>query len=348
MEAFTYKSIGAKVIFGKPLIPSLKEELKGGKSRNIGVIASKRNAPILEEISNFQEVDTLVHFDQVAQHVPDALVKEALDFFEKDKPDLILAVGGGSAIGLAKALVLERKMEFWAVPTTYSGSEMTNIYGISYQGKKVVKRDDRVHPHRIFYDPELSMGLPLGLAVPSAFNALAHLLEALYSVEKNPLIESMTEMGIKELLEGLKALSTRGKLDEATNRKLLFGAYVGGKVLSEVSMGLHHKTAHVLGGNFGLDHAKTHTLILPYVLKYQWPYLDSSIRSAFQLLFQDEQPYASILNLQQQMGVDFKLRDLGMKEDSLEEAVSYLMDMHYSNPAPLDTEKLLEMLKEAY
>lgn len=347
MISFDYKTHAVKVIFGKPILEALEQELPLSKSK-IAFIGSRRYGDLVEKLMLHDKVGDVFHFDKIIQHVPLELVEGAEGFLEGKEVDIILCLGGGSAIGLGKALALNSKAELWAVPTTYSGSEMTNIYGISHKGVKTVKRDDKVHPHKVFYDPYLSIGMPLDLAVPSAFNAMAHLVEAIYSPESNPIINALADLGLKNLLAGLNSLSQEKVMTAAINEKLLFGAYVGGKVLCEVSMGLHHKAAHVLGGNFNLEHSKIHTLLLPFVLKYQWDFLTEDLQLNFQSIFEDPLPYKTLRELQEKLGSGFSLHELGLSKEDIPKAVDFLMQMTYPNPAPMIRDHLNMMLESAY
>ena len=346
MNSFSYQTHAVKVLFNQPIIKAIGDQIPS-TAKKIGLIASKRFDNLAKEINNLSQVEQVVHFSEVTQHVPQSLVETAVSFFWENPVDIMLCVGGGSAVGLGKAVVLQVDAQLWAAPTTYSGSEMTNIYGISADGVKTVKRDDRVHPKVVIYDPSLSSNLPLSVALPSAFNALAHLIEAVYSIESNPITQSLTKLGIETILRALHQIKTVGVLDSTAHSDLLFGAYVGGKILCEVSMGLHHKAAHVLGGNFNLEHAHIHTLLLPYVMEYQWPFLKENQKSIYQEVFQAENPAKELRTLQESLGYGFRLEQLGFTNSQIPQAVTYLMQMNYPNPAPLDEKRLSEMLEKA-
>lgn len=345
MNPFSYKTHAVEVVFGKRTLEALKDILPEGRTLKLGVIASKRNADLVSEIAKLEGVEAVFHFDRITQHVPRTLVEEAKAFFVDKKPDILFCLGGGSAIGLGKALVLEIDTELWAAPSTYSGSEMTNIYGISDNGVKTVKRDDRVHPKLVIFDPYLSLGMPLELAIPSAFNAMAHLVEAVYASEGNPITRLLAKSGLNSFVTAFEDLLRVGTLSSEINEKLLFGAYLGGKVLCEVNMGLHHKAAHVLGGNFGLEHSHIHTLLLPYILEYQWEHLNPEEREDFEVVFGNT-PYKKIRRFQEGLNVGSSLSKLGFKEADIPKAIKFLMEMNYPNPAPLEEAKLEKMFRK--
>ena len=151
-----------------------------------------------ELIKSFGE-KSVYHFSKVVQHVPKVVVEEALALANENQSNLIIAIGGGSAIGLAKAMALENRIPILAVPTTYAGSEMTTIYGISADGVKTVGRDMIVLPRSVIYDPSLTKEMPLSLAATSSMNAMAHLIEALYAHDCNPVTYQLSLTGIRYL-----------------------------------------------------------------------------------------------------------------------------------------------------
>lgn len=346
---FNYQSFANKVIFGQNLVPALEAELALEAAPNLVLlIASTRYRDLVEEISRLPNLHIVAHIDQVAQHVPADLVRAVLDKIDNKNLHRIISIGGGSSIGLAKALALETALPIWAVPTTYSGSEMTNMYGITVDGTKKVGRDDRVLPQKVFYDAALSLNMPLPLAACSAMNALAHLVEALYSPSGNPVTQQNALTGMSHLLEGLRELAVQKELSAGINEQLLLGACLSGKCLCEVNMALHHKLAHVIGGNYRLDHAQTHTVLLPHVLAYQWPHLEESLRADFQRVFDSIYPPAAIKTLAQQLGIPLSLAEIGFQESYIEATAAAIAKQQFENPAPLNFEQLTVLLKETF
>ena len=303
-----------RVIFGHSLPEALKRELPKDHVTKIWMIASQRFESLVEDINELSGVEVTEHFSRVLQHVPVDQVQKARHAVAKSRPDILMPIGGGSAIGLAKAVALKHKLPIWAVPTTYSGSEMTPIYGISAGGKKEVGRHSDVLSNRVIYDPDLSLSLPFEFAAKSAINALAHLIEAAYSVDNNPFTYRQVLGGIRLIIDGLTGLEHQISLTPDINKKLLLGASFAGKSLSEVEMALHHKSAHVLGGSFGMDHASVHTILLPYVFNYQWESLPAEIKNDFTDLFSSEAPPHELLHFINSIGLPSSLSSIGFEK----------------------------------
>jgi maleylacetate reductase len=215
---FTYQTFPNKVYFGRAFTTSLELAGKGDTPvLRVFLIASARNKALVEYIQASPQFELVHHFSQIAQHVPVELVDEAAKQLKPDHTDLLLCLGGGSAIGLAKALALRSGLPVWAIPSTYAGSEMTNIYGISVDGKKTVSRHVRVLPQVVVYDPALTATLPLQIALQSAANALAHLVEGVYAVQNNPVSYHQSLVGIRSVLKGYEAVKASQALTPEAN-----------------------------------------------------------------------------------------------------------------------------------
>lgn len=276
------------------------------------IIGGKRIQPILDQLSENYSRERFYHFPHVVQHVPHILVDQAFKMSQANTSEVLVAIGGGSAIGLAKALALRKPLPIIAVPTTYAGSEMTNIWGISTENGKTTGRNPVVQPQQVIYDAHLTATMPKSLAVTSSMNAMAHLMEAVYSPEGNPLTHQHALYGIRQLREGLHQLALSDTLSMETNQQLQLGAFLAGKCLGEVPMALHHKAAHVLGGSFQLDHAQVHTVLQAYVLEYQWPQLSEATRQDFQTAFSHPYPPRALQDLAQSNGAPHTLRTIGL------------------------------------
>lgn len=347
---FTYQPYPVRVVFGQPLYEALASENHCNRDQNLRlwVIATSRFDDVISQITSHSHIKVVNRCSDVVQHVPEDLVHKIIRQVTEDKPDVILSVGGGSAVGLAKAVALETALPVWAAPTTYSGSEMTNIYGISSDGKKEVGRANKVLPKIVFYDPDLSKNLPLKLATQSAMNAMAHLVEALYSPAWNPFSYQSALHGMGVHYKGMQQLVTKGKLSTEINKKLLLGGCLSGKVLCEVNMGLHHKAAHVLGGNFGMDHASVHTVLLPYVLEHHWEHLKASLQRDFKSALHASYPPAALRALSVQAGVPVTLRDLGLALDNISSAAEQIAAKSFDSHAPVQAFDIQNMLKNAW
>lgn len=342
---FTYRSHPITVLFGKGSFKKIEDHL--GDYSSCFVIANERMDEQVNLLQNSEALKTVTRFEKVIQHVPQTLVDEAEKVLSKNPSDVIIAIGGGSAIGLAKALALKTEHPIIAVPSTYSGSEQTNIWGISSEGGKTTGKSPRVLPKLVIYDSEFTQSLPVKLAVKSGMNAMAHLMEAVYAPDGNPVTKTMALRGIEHTKKGLNVLAKEQQLTQEANENLLMGAFIAGRSLGEVSMSLHHKTAHVLGGSFGMDHASVHTVLQPYVLEYQWEYLSDEIRNDF-IVSLGLLPAFELKMLAQKGGAETNLRQIGFRKEDINRAVKIILSKPYANVAPLEENRLIEMLENAF
>jgi maleylacetate reductase len=263
-----------------------------------------------------------------------------------------VAVGGGSTIGLGKAIALETDLPVIAVPTTYAGSEVTSIFGLTEAGAKKTGRDPRVLPRTVIYDPELSLLLPWSVTVSSTMNAVAHAAEGLYAHDGNPLIALMAEEGIRAGAAALAVLRDR-PADLEARSGALYAAWMCGSVLNAVSMGLHHKLCHTLGGSFNLPHADLHTVVLPHALAYNAPAAPAAMRRiACALGMEDanapEVAPQALQALARQHGAPLSLAAIGMHEADLDRAADLAVQSPYPNPRALERNALRGLLQRAF
>ncbi|GHE65851.1 maleylacetate reductase [Streptomyces capitiformicae] len=291
--------------------------------------------------------DTCVGLHAEARmHVPVEVADRAVEAARAAGADGCVAVGGGSAIGLGKAIALRTGLPLIAVPTTYSGSEMTPVWGLTEHGVKRTGRDPSVLPRSVVYDPDLTLSLPVALSVTSGINGVAHAAEALYAPDGTPLVSLMAEEGVRAMAGVLPTLADDPEDLDARGRAL-YGAWLCGAALGATTMGLHHKLCHVLGGTFGLPHAETHTVVLPYALAFNAPAAPEAIEALGRALDTDDAPYA-LWELSGRLGAPRSLAELGLKEGDLALAAAQTTGQAYANPRDVTVEGVLGVLKSAY
>ena len=259
-----------EVIFARRGVAQLAERLAQLGARRVLVLASPSRRFVDEVVDGLRGLDptiTVTVFDGARVHVPAEVLEAATRLFAETGPDTIVAVGGGSAIGLGKALRLTRQVRFAAIPTTYAGSEMTCLWGITRANEKTTGRDPRVRPDLVLYDATLTAMLPIGLTVQSLMNALAHPVSALStgSLAGEDRAEALAAAGsLVRVMEDLLLAPTHLTSREAALR----AAAAAAVAIDRGKGGAQHAAAHALGGAFGLDHAALHSVLLPQFIAH--------------------------------------------------------------------------------
>jgi alcohol dehydrogenase class IV len=349
---FTHEAHPARVVFGDGCRRRLAEEVDRLGLRRLLVIASPR---LGAEIAAILGARAAVAIGGGVMHVPAEIAASASATATEAGADGIVAVGGGSAIGLAKAVARDRGLPdgglpILAVPTTYAGSEMTSIWGQTEAGEKRTGRDERVRPKTVLYDPELTDALPAALAAQSGLNAVAHAMEALYTPKLDPVIALLAEEAVAALARALPLVVTGGPAsDRAGHRDALYGAWLAGVCLDRATMGVHHKLAHVLGGSFGLPHAAVHAVILPYAAAFNREAAPEAMRRLARALGAGipEAP-AALFALGRRLGVPASLAAIGMRHEDLDRAADLATQSPYENPRPVDRAGVRALLEDAF
>lgn len=285
-------------------------------------------------------------FTKATMHTPVHITVEALAHAQSVAADSVVSVGGGSTIGLGKAVALRTDMPQVAIPTTYAGSEATPILGQTEDGAKTTLIDAKVLPEVILYDPELVVSLPGPMTVTSSLNAMAHAAEALYARDRTTETDALARHGLAAFVQGLPdVVADPGDTDarEATLR----GAWACGTVLGQVGMALHHKLCHTLGGAFDLPHAETHAIVLPHAIHYNAAVVPDALAPMSDLLG-DAAPGPALWDFANQMGAPLALRDLGMKASGIDQAVKVALQKPYWNPREVTERGLRCLLQDAW
>ncbi len=352
MRAFTYQAQPTRVVFGLQSLQQLPDEIDRLGAVRALVLCTPGQAAAAEQLSALLGTRAAGVFAEAAMHVPVATAQAARDVALRLNADCLVAYGGGSTTGLAKAIALESGLPIVALPTTYAGSEMTPIYGLTEGGIKKTGRDARVLPRCVIYDPVLTLGLPLGVSVTSAFNAIAHAAEGLYAPDTNPIVALMAEEGVRACAAALGALQADPRNLEARS-DALYGAWLCGTVLGATTMGLHHKLCHTLGGSFNLPHAQVHTVMLPHALAYNAHAAPAAMaRLARALGVEDRADPLSapreLHALAHRCAAPTSLRAIGMPADALDRAAGLALQAAYPNPRPLESAALRALLQRAF
>jgi maleylacetate reductase len=346
MTPFTYSGLPARVVFGFGTIREIPAEIEKLGLKRVMVLATPQQKESAEKTAAGLGDRSACIFAEAAMHTPIEVTERALLAATEMRADGLLAIGGGSTTGLAKAIALRTDMPQIVVPTTYAGSEMTPILGETKGGVKQTQRSMKVLPETVIYDVDLTMSLPAGLSGTSGINAIAHAVEALYAQDGNPIISMMAKEGIRALARALPVIAATPK-DRMARSDALYGAWLCGACLGSVGMALHHKLCHTLGGSFDLPHAETHTIILPHALAYNAPAIPGAMADLSEAMGAKD-PAKALFDLAGAVGANRALKDLGMPRDGIGKAVSLAIANPYWNPRPIEAEGIHALIEAAW
>ncbi len=350
--AFTYTAHPARVLFGAGSLQQLGAEIERLGAKRALVLSTPEQAESAAQVAALLGPRACGVFARAVMHVPIETAREAREVARQLGADCAVAIGGGSTTGLGKAIALDSGLPIIAIPTTYAGSEVTSVYGLTEAGIKKTGRDPRVLPKTVIYDPELTLSLPYSMTVTSAFNAMAHAAEGLYAPDTNPVINLMAEEGLRACAAALAPLQANPK-DMAARSEALYGAWLCGTVLGAITMGLHHKLCHTLGGSFGLPHAEVHTVVLPHALAYNAPATAPAMARMARALAAAgvadtrDVPLA-VQRLQNQHDAATSLAALGLPESALDRAADLAVQTPYPNPRALERGAIRALLQRAF
>lgn len=349
MQAFVYNAQAARVLFGAGTLAQVEPEAQLLNMQRALVLCTPEQTAGAQRVAVLLGGKAIGVYGKAVMHVPIEAARAACDEARRLKADGLVAFGGGSTTGLAKAIALETGLPILAIPTSYAGSEMTSIYGITDGGIKKTGKDPKVLPRTVIYDPELTMSLPPGLSITSGMNALAHAAEGLYAQDRNPMTRLMAMEGIASLAVALPLVRTTS--DHIEGRALaLYGAWLCGSVLGSVGMALHHKLCHTLGGSFNLPHAEVHTVVLPHALAFNASAAAQAMADLAQSLRVSNGPLGVYL-LAKNNGAAVALKDIGMKASDLDPAADLAVRQPYWNPRPFgpaQRDEIRELLQRAF
>jgi len=345
VDGFVFKGVASRVIFGSGTLARTGQELdRLGHARAL-VLSTPEQAGAAESLAASLGPRAAGVFSGARMHTPVSVTQSALERFANLGADCVVALGGGSTIGLGKAIAARTGADQIAIPTTYAGSEMTDILGETADGRKVTRRDAAILPETVIYDVDLTLGLPIGMSVSSALNAIAHAAEALYAPDRNPVISLLAADAVRAFHRALPVI-VRAPQDNAARADALYGAWLCGMALGQTAMGLHHKLCHILGGSFDLPHAETHSILLPHCVGYNAAAVPGLLQPLADIL--GAPPGPGLWHFARDIGAPLRLADLGLAEDDLDRAAALAVANPYDNPRPLDQAAIRAMLQNAW
>ena len=346
---FDHVTLGQRVLFGTGRARDHAVAAADGLgARRVLLIGGAFTMALSDEIAGRVPVVARIH--DIEQHVPVANGRAAAEIALEVGADAVISIGGGSSTGLAKFVARESGLPIVAVPTTFAGSEATNVWGHVDGDRKVTGMDDRVLPKVIVYDADLLKGLPGSLATASGLNALAHAVDSFWAPQADPINAALGSESIRALVPGLLALAADPGDAEARERTL-YGAYLAAVAFASAGSGMHHKICHALGGAFGLSHAEMHAVVLPYVVAFNQTAAPNAAARILQVLGHHftGSPAETLYELRKAVGVVNSLSDLGLQETDVPKAASIAYgSIPTSNPRPVTMTDLEQIIHAAW
>ncbi|MBY3791374.1 maleylacetate reductase [Rhodococcus fascians] len=344
---FAYEANPMRVRFGSGSLERVADELDHLGLRRVLVLCSPSQQSVADRVASILGDRCVGIRSDAVMHVPADLAARASAEAVSLGADGCVTVGGGSAIGLGKAIALKHRVPIVAVPTTYAGSEMTPVWGMTTDGLKETGRDTAVLPRSVLYDPDLTAGLPVELSVTSGINAVAHAVEALYAPDISPIIALMAEDGVRALASALPVI-VADPSDPQGRSDALYGAWLCGATLGSTTMSLHHKLCHALGGTLNLPHAPTHTVVLPHVLAFNQSHAPEAVAAMTRALPGTADPARRLWDLCRTLGAPRSLAELGMQESDIDRIAEEATSRSYGNPRPVTREAVTTILRAAW
>jgi maleylacetate reductase len=343
--AFVHDALPGRVRFGAGAVDQVGEEVDRLGAGCVLLIASERQAGRLATLLGPRLAGTV---PGAVQHVPVAVAERARATADAVGADCVVCCGGGSITGLAKAVALTHAIPIVAIPTTYAGSEMTPVWGITEAGRKVTGRDRRVLPATVLYDPALTVGLPPAVTAASGLNAMAHCVESCWAPGTNPLVAAQAGEAALLLARGLRRAVAEPD-DPAGRTDALLGAWLAGAALATAGTALHHQLCHVLGGAYGLDHGGTHAALLPHTTAFVGAAAPDALARVAGALGTDPAGVAGALHdLAAELGAPTSLAALGLDAGDLDDAAALAAGHVARRPREATTADLRALLGAAW
>lgn len=343
-----FNATPARIVFGAGSSAQVAAEVKRlGASRALVVSTPGRSA-MAQAAVDALGAQCVGLLPEAVSQVPIELARRARARARELGTDCIVSVGGGASIGMGKAIALDMAVPVIAIPTTYSGSEMTGFCGITIEGVKRMHQSLRMLASCVIFDPELTVGLPVPVSAASALNALAHCVDAMVVASCSPIMAMAAAEGARVIAGAIPAV-VRNPQDINARTELMYGGYLSGAALAG-GFALQHGVAHVLGGSFNVAHGTSHALVLPHAAAHhaaQVPQMMEPLARAMGLKTGDLG--AGIFDLLASLQLPTSLKELGFKEQDLDRVAQISIETdNGENPYPVTLAAVRRMLDNIY
>lgn len=345
MKTFTYTGSPARIVFGSGRSADISAQVEELGCHRALVLATPHQKTDAEALSERLGASSVGVFAGAVMHTPIEVTEKALKVVEDTEADCVVSLGGGSTTGLGKAIAYRTDLPQVVIPTTYAGSEVTPILGQTEGGRKTTVRHPSILPEVVIYDPDLTLGLPVGMSVTSGLNAMAHAIEGLYAQDRNPVSTLMALDGLRAFRDSLPVL-VKSPEDTDARAEALYGAWLCGTVLGTVGMALHHKICHTLGGSFEMPHAETHAVMLPHTAAFNSEAAEQELAAAAELF--GGSIGGGLWDFAKSIGAPLSLKDFGLVEADLNRAADIAVENPYWNPRPIDRTSIRTLLQHAW
>lgn len=365
--AWTHTGYAQQIVFGAGSVGRLGELLRGLGARRALLVttAGRHDSADGATVRDALGRNLISTFAEVTSHVPAPLVQAAMLQARRDGVDAVVSFGGGSCADLAKAVCFFTEQEAGtpgasyadrpalphvAVPTTYSGAELTPFFGMTdpTTRQKSGGGGPTIAPMAAVYDPELTLSTPARVSAETGMNALAHCVEAAWSPSRTPEAEAIALAGARRIYAALPEVVDDPAAVDGRAR-MLQGAVLGGRCLQNGSMGVHHGLSQLVGGRTGISHGLANAMILPHAIRFNADAVPTAVGALAGAMGVDDLAGA-VADLVVRVGLPVGLGQCGVTEDDLD-AVARLSQSNpnvLANPAAVSEADARAILASAY
>jgi maleylacetate reductase len=346
MRPFIFPGITSRVVFGHGTIERVGDEIARLGHRKVLILSTAQQEDEAEALASRIGDAAAGVFAGAVMHTPVGVTQEAISAFAASGATCVVSLGGGSTTGLGKAIAARTGADQIVIPTTYAGSEMTDALGETSGDEKTVRRDPSIRPEVVIYDVDLTLSLPVSMTLTSALNAIAHAVEGFYAPDRNPVTELLSRDAIAAFKRALPVLQ-KNPGDRDARADALYAAWGCGTTLGAVSMALHHKLAHVLGGKFNTPHAETHAILLPHTTAFNEQAVPELLQPIADV-FASKNAADGLWRFSKTIGAPMTLAGIGLKAADLDTVADAAVRNSYFNPRPLERDGIRHLLQAAY